>query len=56
MEKPTLQKQTQTAVRPKPEHKDSEPTLKGAFASVMMVAGIIIVTWGLVFMLFIARN
>ncbi|WP_020619603.1 cytochrome c oxidase subunit 2A [Paenibacillus daejeonensis] len=38
------------------KYKDKEPTLKGTFASVLLLALFIVVTWLGVFVLFIARG
>lgn len=41
---------------PKPDDRKEEPSLKGTFASVMLLGAFIVLTWALVFALFIARN
>ncbi|TCZ67523.1 cytochrome c oxidase subunit 2A [Paenibacillus albiflavus] len=56
MDKPVIKKQGQSVVVTKPSRKDSEPSLKGTFASVMIVGGVILITWVLVFLLFIHRT
>jgi len=56
MDKPVIKKQGQSVVVTKPNREDKEPSLKGTFASVMIVGGVILVTWMLVFLLFINRT
>lgn len=36
--------------------KTEEPSLKGAFASVMLLGGFLVIVWVLVFALFMVRN
>lgn len=40
----------------KPETHASEPSLKGTFASVMLLGGFIVASWVLVLTLFLLRN
>lgn len=44
-----------TSVRKQAQHRD-EPELKGTFASVMMLGGFLIVSWLLVFAIYLIRN
>ncbi|CAM3428613.1 cytochrome c oxidase subunit 2A [Marinicrinis lubricantis] len=49
-------RQSQAAMEPKKQIETEEPSLKGTFVSVMLLGGFLILSWVLVFMLFIARN
>lgn len=40
----------------KPDERKEEPSLKGTFASVMLLGAFIVLTWIGVFALFMARN
>lgn len=38
------------------EHKEEQTSLKGTFVSVMLLGGFLVLTWLLVFLLFMARS
>jgi hypothetical protein len=40
----------------KTKHSDDEYSLKGTFASVLMLGGFIVVVWVAIFLLFLSRN
>lgn len=56
MGEPVIKEQGQTVIIPKQERMDSEPSLKGTFVSVLIVGGVILITWLLVFVLFVYRT
>jgi len=55
MAKPGLKNQEQQSLSAQKKHEAGE-SLRGSFASVMILGGFIIVSWALVFLLFIVRN
>lgn len=55
MDRPVVKEQGQSVIITEPKSEEHEPSLNGTFASVLIVGGVIFVTWMLVFLLFIYR-
>jgi len=54
MAEPKIENKSRRTVSAKPS-REGEESLKGTFVSVLLVAAFIVVSWGLVFQLFMSR-
>ncbi|WP_245954287.1 cytochrome c oxidase subunit 2A [Paenibacillus flagellatus] len=57
MSRPTLRiDEAGKPAKAREQRRDAEPSLKGTFASVMLLGGFLLVTWLAVFALYLIRN